>query len=58
MNIAAGRAARPRRRRRSAKTVWKMVRGTARRTYFNGDKVVFATAKTDADAESIFSSLP
>jgi len=41
------------------KSVWKTVgAGNTTYTYFNGDKVVFATAKTDADAESIFSSLP
>jgi hypothetical protein len=41
------------------KTVWKTVGPTdTTYTYFNGDKVVFATAKTDAEAESIFSSLP
>jgi hypothetical protein len=41
------------------KTVWKTVGPTnTTYTYFNGDKVVFATAKSDAEAESIFSSLP
>jgi hypothetical protein len=41
------------------KSVWKTVSADSTTyTYFNGDKVVFATAKTDAEAESIFSSLP
>jgi hypothetical protein len=60
MNAAAGQAGSTATQTTiGGKSVWKTVGADSTTyTYFNGDKVVFATAKTDADAESIFSSLP